>query len=245
MSTEIYTKCPVCGEDVIQGPELKESKCSQCGKIHVSNYSCKNGHKFCNSCLISKYADIAKEICLNSESRDPVEIAEKIMSHQEFTLIGCKHYMVAPIALYTAFKNCGGKVVNFEESLSKIIDASTHGQVSMCKIGGVCGIPLSLGRTMYASNPDNTDSMEAIEISNRSAYACMKEMMNPEYKGSRDCCKRNVYLTIFMGVKDIRNNFWVNLDLPGSAKCKFSKNNPRCNKELCQMYKGRTLSRYY
>lgn len=245
MSAKIYTKCIVCGEDLIQGSELKEYKCSICGKVYISDYSCRNGHNICSICAVKEFYEIAKTVCMKTKSKNPLEIADMIMSHPNFTIVGCKHYIVAPLALFTAYKNCGGKINDFEKSLDIVKETAMSSQVSLCRVGGLCGIPISCGRAMYATDPGSSDKEKAKVLSNKFAAYCMRAITNPENLGSSDCCKRNVYITIISGTKFIRDYLWVDLELPTVLKCRYADTNPRCNQELCRLYKGRNLMKYY
>lgn len=244
MSPKIYTKCLICGEDLIQEQELKEYTCGVCGKTYISNYACKNNHHICSACAVKEFFNIAKEVCVKTKSKNPIEIAEQIMSHPNFTIVGCKHYIVAPLALFTAYKNCVGKSDEFEKELETIKEKSSQGQVSMCKVGGLCGIPLSVGRAMYSTYPINTDKNISAGLANKFSADCMRAVINPDYKGSSDCCKRNVYITIIAGAKFIGDNLWVDLDMPSVIKCKYSGVNPRCNKEMCRLFAGKNLIKH-
>ncbi|MDO5845283.1 MAG: DUF5714 domain-containing protein [Methanocorpusculum sp.] len=237
------TKCLICGEELIQGLEPREYRCDLCGKIFISSNLCKNGHHICSTCAIKEFYDATKSVCIKTKSKNPIGIAEQIMSYPNFTYFGCKHYIVAPMALFTAYKNSGG-VSDFEKSLEIIKNAAMSSHTSLCNIGGVCGIPISTGKSLFASSLETIDKERLKVISSKLSVYCMHAITDPEYLGSADCCKRNIYISLIAGTKFIRDYLWIDLELPNVVKCSYCENNPRCNKELCRLYLGKNLIDY-
>lgn len=238
------TRCPVCEEEVIQGYVPKQVICDVCGKETTTNYYCPNGHHFCNNCRFDNIFEHIKGICLNSKSRNPLEIAEEIMDRKEMSLIGCKHYLIAALAVFTAYKNSGGKIDDFEKSMDVINKRVSKVQMSMCKLGGLCGIPLAIAGAFQSVRAEKDSIENATEAANNISGNCIVKLMNPNNEGSRNCCIRNSAICIVEAAKYIRNNLWIDMELPSVLKCKYGEENPRCNKEKCPLYYGKRTEKF-
>ncbi|MDO5844516.1 MAG: DUF5714 domain-containing protein [Methanocorpusculum sp.] len=234
----IYSKCPVCGSDVVQGYDLVERVCDICGKNFISNSYCKNGHYICNKCASVQYFDIIDQFTKNTKIVDPIEMADKIMCLPESNLVGCKHSIVVFASVLTAFKNNGGHVKDFEKVKKEITLKTVFCPTSMCKLGGFCGIPLAMGIAMRTALSDDMDEDLRTDLSNKLTGYCMGHTGNQNNTGNKNCCVRNTYLTILYASKFISNNLWVEIPLPKIIVCKYHMGNPRCNKEACILYHG-------
>lgn len=232
-------KCPVCGAEMFQEYVPERVKCDICGKSCVTNYHCPNGHHLCDTCRYEYLFGNIKEICLNSKSRNPIEIAEKIMGTKEMSELGCKHYLIASLSVYTAYKNCGGPVKNFEKSLEIIRDRVSKAPNSLCRLGGLCGIPLAIGGAFQSVTLQSGSIKEKTESANTLSGNCMTKLMNPNNEGSSDCCLRNSAICIVETSRYLKNNFWIDIELPSVIQCRYYKGNPRCNKEKCPLYYGK------
>lgn len=234
----VRTKCLICGEEIGQGDVPIKAKCNLCGEQFTTYNFCKNGHYVCTDCVTKSYF-AAKDIYLNSKSTNPIKIAEEVMDLPEFTLLGCKHYFVAPLALCAAYRNAGGKVDDFEKIVSLVINRVYTLPTSMCKVGGICGIPLAIGSGLQAMGVNSENPEVHNKISSKLAAFCITKMFDEEYQGNSECCKRNLYLCIHAATIFIKNNFWVEMTLPTKIVCKYSNGNPKCNKEKCRLYHGK------
>lgn len=232
-------KCPVCNTEMIQDYVPERVKCDACGKSCVTNYHCPNGHHICNECRFGDLFSQIKEICLTSTSKNPKEIAEQMMDIDEAKGLGCKHYLIAPLSIYTAYKNCGGHVKDFENTLDAIRNRISMSPASLCKLGGLCGIPLALGGAFQIFSLQSDSIEEITESANTLSGFCMTKLMNPNNEGSRNCCIKNSMISIVETVKYLKNNFWIDLELPSIIQCEYYEGNPRCNKEKCPFYLGR------
>lgn len=235
----VKTKCLICGEEISQGDIPIKEKCDLCGETFVSYNYCRNNHHVCRECADKSLMKHAADVFQNSKSTNPVKIAEQIMDLPEFTMIGCKHYFVAALSVCTAYKNAGGYVNDFENTLQQIIDRTDLLPTSMCKFGGICGIPFAVGISskMTGIKPRN-DELNNL-MSNRLSAFCIGKMFDSEYAGNAECCKRNTYLCIHASTIFIKNNYWVEMTLPSKIVCKYSKDNPKCNKDKCRLYLGK------
>ncbi|MDO5843872.1 MAG: DUF5714 domain-containing protein [Methanocorpusculum sp.] len=236
-------ECRNCGETMIQDYVPVQTECDICGKDIITNFVCPNGHHMCNDCRYEGVLDDIKRICMHTKSKNPVSIAVEVMATTKLSLIGCKHYLLSPISIYTAYKNAGGKVNDFEGTLEKIYNRVMTIQTSQCRLGNVCGIPSSIGGAFQAANVENKAIYEINKIANDISGLCMTKLMNPNWNGSRDCCIRNALICTAVTAKYLNNYYWIELELPSEIKCRFSEGNPRCNKEKCSVYNGIKLDK--
>ncbi|MDO5845142.1 MAG: DUF5714 domain-containing protein [Methanocorpusculum sp.] len=231
-------KCKICGEDVAQEYIPKETKCDICGKNIISNYTCHNGHHMCSKCRFEGVFNDVKIICQHTKSKNPIEISKEIMNITHLPLLGCKHFFLTSLCLFTAFKNCGGKVSDFEKSLDNIIDRVMMVHTSECKIGGLCGIPASIGGAFQVVGFEDKTIEERTQIANKISGSCMAKLVNPKLIGTTNCCIRNSIICVVETSNYMKNYYWVDLELPTEIKCEFSEGNPRCNKDKCRFYSG-------
>ncbi|MDO5843694.1 MAG: DUF5714 domain-containing protein [Methanocorpusculum sp.] len=233
-----YAPCVVCGGKVTQGIEVYEAKCAVCGKDINTNYMCEKGHYVCNQCKIKVCKDEIKSICLKSKSTDPIEVAFLLMDSPVFkNIVGCRYYVIAALALYTVNRNLGGKFEDFDKTLENVIFRAMKCPTSLCKMGGICGIPIATGMTL----PDclnETDQQKIEAMIKYHGEISVAAVESEKYSGSRDCCNRNAIVSILAAVRFTSDYLWIDMNLPDRIVCKYSNNNPRCNKEQCRFYLG-------
>lgn len=215
------SKCPICGEEMVQGYVPIQTKCDICGNTATTNYYCKNGHYFCNHCRYDKIYHEIKKVCMSTKSKNPIEIADTFAGSSDMSLLGCKHYLLTALVIYTAYRNAGGKGRDFEKSLDDIRDLVMMAPTSMCRLGGSCGIPIALGIAFQAICVQTKDIEETTKIANMLSGNCMKKLNNPNEEGSRDCCMRAGYLCAVEATRFLINNYWVDMELPEVVKCRF------------------------
>lgn len=233
-----YAKCVICGGKVTQGIKIYEAKCAVCGKDIKTNYVCENGHYVCNHCKLDRIINGIKEICLNYKSTDPIELAFQLMDSPLFkNIMGCRYYVIPTVALYTVNKNLGGKFDDFDKTLDNIIHLAMLCPTSLCKMGGVCGMSIATGVTLpeylTKEEPEKVEAMIKFH-----GEMSINSVESESYMGSRDCCNRNVIVSILAAVKFSSDYLWVDMNLPDRIVCNYSKGNPRCNHEKCRFYLG-------
>lgn len=233
-----YAKCVVCGGKVTQSFETFETKCAVCGKNLITHYVCENGHHVCNHCKLDVISKDIKNICLKSKSTNPVEIALELMDSPIFkNIIGCRYYVIPAVSLFTAEKNLGKKYENFDKTLDRLIHLSMLCPSSLCKMCGFCGMSAVTGLTLkeYLSK-ENTERAESILRAH--AEMSINAIEDRSFMGSKNCCNRNVIISVLAGIKFCKDYLWIDMDYPSKIVCRYSKDNPRCNKEKCRLYLG-------
>lgn len=83
-----------------------------------------------------KYQNI-KELVLTSVSKNPVEIAKKIMQKDFINIHGPEHHFLDGACFLVAYKNAGGNI-NIEEALNLLAERTIKMPGAMCGYWGVC-----------------------------------------------------------------------------------------------------------
>jgi len=94
-------ECLICGAPLVYLESDKEMQCAVCHKKEKSKTVCQNGHYICNECHISGVDKIVG-VCLNEDSKNPVEIIKKLMSQPFCHRHWPEHHSMGGSALLTA-----------------------------------------------------------------------------------------------------------------------------------------------
>lgn len=86
--TSRQTEMPVC-----------YAACIYCHKKFMSNAACVDGHYVCDTCHSKKGIEAVKEICLHSKSKNPYEIAVKMMENPFIHMHGPENHVLVGAAL--------------------------------------------------------------------------------------------------------------------------------------------------
>ena len=97
-------ECLICKAPLVYLEEDKLMGCAICRKKENSKTSCENGHYVCNECHTKGLSDILS-LCLNTKSKNPLEIIDKMMSMSFCHMHGPEHHIMVGASLLTAYKN--------------------------------------------------------------------------------------------------------------------------------------------
>lgn len=86
-----------------------------------------------------------EETILSTDSVNPFDITELVMSFPELPMLGCQHAYIAGGALMAAIKNKGSHDITNEDikEVFKRTEKQAHG--GYCGLTGVCGIAPAMG----------------------------------------------------------------------------------------------------
>ena len=76
--------------------------------MRPSNATCVDGHFVCDRCHSLSANDLVEETCINSGSRDPLELARIIMNSDRVPMHGPEHHFIVPAVLLAAYSNIKG-----------------------------------------------------------------------------------------------------------------------------------------
>lgn len=119
-------------------------ECVFCGKKELSHASCEKGHYVCDACHAKKGIEVIMEICQKTDSKNPVEIARKIMEDPYIYMHGPEHHVMVGAVLLTAYRNSGGDI-DLKEALEEMKERGSQIPGGVCGFWGCCGAGVSTG----------------------------------------------------------------------------------------------------
>lgn len=207
-------------------------ECEICHKKENSKTRCVNGHYICNDCHTTGMDSIIA-LCMHEDSKNPVEILEKMMSMPFCHMHGPEHHVMVGAALLTAYKNSGGNL-ELNKALMEIYRRGKSVPGGACGFWGACGAGISTGMYMSIITQSTPLSKEAWSLSNQMTSVALGEIGKA---GGPRCCKRDSYIALLCAVQFTREKLGVFME-SGPVLCSRSLLNNQCLKHLCPFYKS-------
>lgn len=223
-------ECIICGAPLIYLQEDTLMVCSLCGKQEQSKTKCTNGHYVCSDCHTAGL-DSIMEYCLTTNSKDPAEIIETMMSMPFCHMHGPEHHVMVGASLLTAFKNAGGKI-DLEPALREMFSRGKSVPGGACGFWGACGAGISTGIFASIISGSTPLQKEAYGFSN---LMTSKSLASIGTLGGPRCCKRNSYLAITAASVFVEEHFGVKMDLT-KMRCTRMSQNTQCLKTRCPFF---------
>lgn len=181
--------------------------------------------------LLEKTAAI-KRICLDEDSRNPVEIAKNIMKKPFVSIHGPEHHIIDGASFLTALHNAGAEF-DLSSALDELAERGIKMPGATCGKWGVCGSVSSVGAALaiiHGTGPlsDNEYYKDNMRFTS-TALAKMAEIGGPR------CCKRNAFISLVTAVEFVGERYSIELDT-ADTKCEFSHMNKQCIKTRCPFY---------
>ncbi len=223
-------ECLICGKELEYLDTEIEMECAVCKKREKSNVRCKAGHYVCNECHISGVDSIIG-ICLNTDSKNPIEILNKLMGLPFCHMHGPEHHIMVGASLLTAYKNAGGDI-DLSFALCEMQARGKKVPGGVCGFWGACGAGISSG--MFVSIATGSTPLKNQEwgLSNKMTSLSLNAIGSV---GGPRCCKRDSYLAITEAVKFAKENLGVEMEL-SNIKCTHFEKNNQCIKERCPFF---------
>ena len=136
-------ECVICGAQLEYLDRDEMMECAICHKKENSKTRCVNGHYVCNDCHTAGL-DTIIGLCLNEESKNPIEIIEKMMALPFCHMHGPEHHVMVGAALLTAYKNAGGDI-DLNAALAEMMNRCRSVPGGACGFWGACGAGISTG----------------------------------------------------------------------------------------------------
>lgn len=176
---------------------------------------------------------LIKNICLNTKSQNPIEIAMTIMNHEEINMHGPEHHVSDGASLLTALYNYN-PTFNLEEALDELIERGKLMPGATCGKWGVCGSVSSVGAALSIihhtgplSNDDNyKDHMELTS----------KILDKMSQIGGPRCCKRNAFISLSTAVDFIKDKYDIHLSNQ-DITCHYTSKNKQCISTRCPYFR--------
>lgn len=221
--------CSICGQE-LQGKE-SACVCSFCGKHEQGEWVCPNGHYTCEDCRLASPAEVIEKVCLETGSKNPVEIADLLMRHPAFKNHGVEHHLLAAPVILAAFANCKETRVDkakIQSAIKRLVDIP----IGVCGSRGDCGACAGAGAAVSIifgshSNPAMGRS--------RALKATGSSLLRLAEMGGPRCCKQSVYAALEIAWDILGKEVGVSLELE-KITCGFSQKITDCKREKCPYY---------
>ncbi len=221
--------CMVCGKELVYNTQKAiTANCYYCDREVETYVTCESGHYVCDECHGSNVLELVEEICVATDIKDPIELANKIFEIPDLNIHGPEYHSIVPAILVTAYQNAVGNKnpSNIKEAIKRGKD--TKG--GYCGTHGACGAAIGAGAAYSIINEVSPMSKEIRGNANQvTAHALLNIS---QYAGSR-CCKRETILSL----ESAKENIDVFKDLNRSTYlCKQFRDNKDCIRSECPYF---------
>lgn len=220
-------ECVICKAPLEYLNEDIPMECALCHKQERSKTRCVNGHYVCNECH-TRGIDSIFGLCLSENSKDPIEIINKMMALPFCHMHGPEHHIMVGAALLTAYKNAGGGI-DLMKALSEIKSRGQQVPGGACGFWGACGAGISAGIFISVISGSTPLSGEPWGLSNRMTAKALEAI---GAVGGPRCCKRDSFLSILAAVDFVKEHFSIEMEKP-KIVCGHSAKNNQCLGARC------------
>lgn len=221
--------CLVCGKPLKFYETARPMKCVYCGKVFESNAACEDNHYVCDTCHSKKGVESILNYCINSSSKNPLEMLIEMMRDPYIYMHGNEHHIMVGAALITAYKNAGGDV-DIKEALEEMKKRGSKYPGGSCGFWGCCGAAVSTG--MFYSIVTRTAPLSGRSWGDGNLMTSKALQAIGEIGGPR-CCKRNSITAILAAVEFVKENLGISMELPKDYYCEHSSRNKQCLGKAC------------
>lgn len=223
-------ECLICKAPLEYLEEDVLMECAICHKKEASKTRCVNGHYVCTECH-TKGMDSILSVCMQENSKNPIEIIEKMMSMPFCHMHGPEHHVMVGASLLTAYKNAGGDV-DLSKALIEMYNRGKEVPGGVCGFWGACGAGISTGIYMSIITKSTPLAKEAWSLSNQMTSRALAKIA--QHGGPR-CCKRDSYLAIIEAVEFTEEKLGIKMERNTITCTRFSNNN-QCIQEKCPFH---------
>ena len=225
-------ECMICKAKLEYLPEDVPMECAICHKTEPSKTRCVKGHYVCSECH-TQGMDSIFGLCQQEDSKNPLEIMEKMMSMPFCHMHGPEHHVMVGAALLTAYKNAGGQI-DFERALPEMYRRGKAVPGGVCGFWGACGAGISAGQFMAIVTESTPLTVKPWSLSNQMTATALGSI--GEHGGPR-CCKRDSYLAIQAATAFVTEHLGVQMEMT-TPICTRSHLNNQCIGTLCPFFGG-------
>ncbi|NOY64750.1 MAG: hypothetical protein GXO97_05045 [Nitrospirae bacterium] len=182
---------------------------------------------------------IIEEVVFQSTSRDPMEIAELMMSFPGLPMLGCHHAYIAGGALMAAIKNEASRGITNEDIKEVFRRTKKQAHGGFCGLTGVCGVVPAIGAVfaVLTGSKCGTDSEQRITMEATARLGrAIAELTGPS------CCKAYVRTSLEVAIKYLKESLGIELPLSSVSSCIYSARHPHGCRELNCPYFSKTAA---
>ncbi len=225
-------ECIVCKEPLIYLEQDELMECEFCHTKKMSKTRCKNGHYICDACH-TKGLDVILSICMEENSKNPIDIIRKMMNAPFCHMHGPEHHVMVGAALLTAYKNAGGDI-DLYKSLVEMMNRGKAVPGGACGYWGACGAGISSGMFISIVTGCTPLKKESWGMANQMTSRALNAIGHVNVPR---CCKRDSYLSILAAIDFVKENMGIEMDT-SEITCIHSHMNNQCIQERCPFWKG-------
>ncbi|MCR1960851.1 hypothetical protein CWE04_02620 [Thomasclavelia cocleata] len=179
-----------------------------------------------------KYKLIKNE-CLNSNTRNPIELILSIMKKDYINIHGPEHHVLDGSCFLTTMHNAGVEF-DLDKALDEMIVRGQKMPGATCGQWGMCGSSASVGAALAIVHETGPLSNNQYYKDNLSYVS--KALGKLADVGGPRCCKRNAFLSILTAIDFVNEQYGIKLTKQ-EVKCIFSNKNKQCIGMRCPFYK--------
>ena len=202
-------------------------ECEICHKREMGKTRCVKGHYVCNACHMEGL-DAVIRLCLDTASRNPIEILEEMMAQPFCHMHGPEHHVFVGSALLTAFKNAGGNI-DLHPALLEMMSRGRSVPGGACGFWGACGAGISAGIFLSIISHSTPLTAAPLGDANQMTAAALGQI---GAIGGPRCCKRNSYLSILAAIDFVKDRFQIQMEKP-VVVCRRPSQNNQCIGKKC------------
>lgn len=180
------------------------------------------------------YQEHILQICLSSNSTNPVEIAQEIMNESEFPVAGQAHHSLVACSLLAAYAN-ESEADKKEELLDEGMKRADSLPGGFCAGFGAdaAAIALGIAASVVLKNNVKKETDGGRAVAHTLTGMGMLNIANNQ--GNR-CCRRSTYSMLILGANYFSNNLGIALETTpeSEVKCTLKGRNPLCNGISCK-----------
>jgi hypothetical protein len=230
-----FRGCLVCGADLTYEQHNRALVCYYCQTEVQANVLCENDHYVCDRCHSNSANDLIEHLCINSQSTNPLQLANSLFYHPAVKMHGPEHHFLVPAVLLAAFYNKKNQPELKDEKIKIARQRASYLRGGSCGSCGTCGAAVGTGIFISLITEATPLSRDAWGLSN---MVTAESLHRIAAQGGPRCCKRVSYLAIQTAIKFLKSHFKVTLQTTQNLQCGFSSMNTECLRQDCPFFKN-------
>lgn len=230
---QVNHNCLICGDELVYFTTPFHINCEYCGKEFKATVKCKSNHYVCDECHALPSLHMIREVCIQSTTTNPIELAQFIMKHPNINMHGPEHHFLVPAVLLSAYFN---KLEQYSEKEKAIKEAQRRTKYVLggfCGSHGSCGAAIGTGVFISIITNATPLSSKNWGFSNLMTSIALLEISK---NGGPRCCKRCSFVAILQACRFIEEKFDIHLAYDENVDCLFYTNNKQCRKASCLFF---------
>ena len=227
--------CMVCGSALEYVTKAVEVTCNYCNKKETAYVYCPKGHYVCEVCHGKGAFEAIKGIALSTDLKDPLAIAEIMMTHPSIPMLGCEHSYLTAAAFMAALKNYGKLGISNKQILEAIDRAGKISISGFCALAGTCGIASGLAAAFSVITDAECSKDKETSIALHVMAAATEAIAN---EAGPCCCKSFTRTALGVGCNLAKLYLGVNLPIHyEKISCHYVKRHPHgCRASRCNYF---------